>query len=309
MGNDLTIRTTSVSQESSRRVAVAIFKRFYTHHYSIRCLVQLSPPPMPPCSRPNVMSAPFDRIQKHTIRAGYATMGKGVVAVLRQRPREKFRFVPGSGFLHFVMRASCTVGVSRSTNRLSIYAWAISNGMETVPPEETRGWRSRKYYHFLFLCRTLDIVSPLRRISRGGRDWKREGADLEWRNEGKVLILDFSNDIVKIILPNSWRIQTVETLTACETLISKLISSSFATSRLRYIRGKRDRYSQPSQKLSTGKRSGREERGGRNMYSMSFAISSRAQTLITSYPWISKLLITPIRRFRKRVILKVFGMG
>lgn len=80
------------------------------------------------------MSAPFDRIQKIRFVQG-ATMGKGIVAVLRQRPREKFRFVSGSGFFHgrvahpcarvcvcVDVHASCTVGVPRSTNRLSMYA-------------------------------------------------------------------------------------------------------------------------------------------------------------------------------------------
>lgn len=129
----------------------AIFKQSYTHHYSIQRLVQLSPPPMPSSSQANVMSAPFDRIQKIRFVQG-ATMGKGIVAVLRQRPREKFRFVSGSGFFHGRVAHPCARACACVWTYMHRARWACRArqiAFRCMPewfrmewkqsPEETRG--------------------------------------------------------------------------------------------------------------------------------------------------------------------------
>lgn len=183
----------------------AIFKQSYTHHYSIQRLVQLSPPPMPSSSQANVMSAPFDRIQKIRFVQG-ATMGKGIVAVLRQRPREKFRFVSGSGFFHgrvahpcarvcvrVDVHASCTVGVPRSTNRLSMYAWVISNGMETEPGGNKGDGGTVSIISLGIARYGYYRVSPLRQISRG-RGWNVAGISSGTKKRKKKNVL-LSNDV------------------------------------------------------------------------------------------------------------------
>lgn len=170
----------------------AIFKQSYTHHYSIQRLVQLSPSPMPSSSQANVMSVPFDRIQKIRFVQG-ATMGKGIVAVLRQRPREKFRFVSGSGFFHgrvahrarvCVCGRTCIVHGGRAALDKSPFDVCLSdfewNGNRAR--RKQGGWRNRKY-HFSWY-RTLRILSCLAFATNFERKGLKCRRDLEW-NEKK----------------------------------------------------------------------------------------------------------------------------
>lgn len=138
------------------------------------------------------MSAPFDRIQKIRFVQG-ATMGKGIVAVLRQRPREKFRFVSGSGFFTVasLIRVRACVCVWTYMHRarwacrarqiafrcLSDFEW---NGNRAR--RKQGGWRNRKY-HFSWY-RTLRILSCLAFATNFERKGLKCRRDLEW-NEKK----------------------------------------------------------------------------------------------------------------------------
>lgn len=158
-----------------------ILKQFYTHRHSIQCLVQLSPPPMPFFLAGKCYVSSLWSYSKDTIRAGCDNGKGGIVAVLRQRPREKFRFVSGSGFFFtvaslnrvracvYVCGRACTVGVPRSTNRLSMYAWVISNGMETEAGGN-KGDGEAVNIISLGIIRYYR-ASPLRQITRGRGCW------------------------------------------------------------------------------------------------------------------------------------------
>lgn len=159
---------------------------------------------MPSSSQANVMSAPFDRIQKIRFVQG-ATMGKGIVAVLRQRTARKVPVCLGIRFFSRSRRssvrvcvcvdvhASCTVGVPRSTNRLSMYAWVISNGMETEPGGNKGDGGTVSIISLGITRYGYYRVSPLRQISRG-RGWNVAGISSGTKKGKKKNVL-LSNDV------------------------------------------------------------------------------------------------------------------
>lgn len=137
----------------------------------------------PSSSQANVMSAPFDRIQKIRFVQG-ATMGKG--GLLRSWGKDRAKSSGLSRDPVFFSRsrrstvcvrvrvcvdvhASFTVGVPRSTNRLSMYAWVISNGMETEAGGN-KGDGEAVNIISLGIIRYYR-ASPLRQITRGRGCW------------------------------------------------------------------------------------------------------------------------------------------
>lgn len=153
---------------------------------------------------------------KDTIRAGCDNGKGGIVAVLRQRPREKFRFVSGSGFFFTVASfnrvRACTCVCGRSCivhgGRAALDKSPFDVCLSDFEWNGNRGWRkqggrrSRKYhfswYHTLLSCLAF------------ATDYERKGLlnrGLEI-SSGTKKNTRFSND-VKIILTNfraCWRI-------------------------------------------------------------------------------------------------------
>lgn len=89
--------------------------------------------------------------------------------------------------------ASCTVGVPRSTNRLSMYAWVISNGMETEPGGNKGDGGTVSIISLGIARYGYYRVSPLRQISRG-RGWNVAGISSGTKKRKKKNVL-LSNDV------------------------------------------------------------------------------------------------------------------
>lgn len=210
----------------------------------------------PSSSQANVMSAPFDRIQKIRFVQG-ATMGKG--GLLRSWGKDRAKSSGLSRDPVFFSRsrrstvcvrvrvcvdvhASFTVGVPRSTNRLSMYAWVISNGMETEAGGN-KGDGEAVNIISLGIIRYYR-ASPLRLREEGVvESW---AGNLEWNekkysffqrcennfDEFSCVLEDFIRHSTKICLPewesserrNVSRVEQSRHWTVGETLIWKLIS-------------------------------------------------------------------------------------
>ena len=239
-----------------------ILKQFYTHRHSIQCLVQLSPPPMPFFLAGKCYVSSLWSYSKDTIRAGCDNGKGGIVAVLRQRPREKFRFVSGSGFFFTVASLNrvraCTCMCGRSCivhgGRAALDKSPFDVCLSDFEWNGNRGWRkqggrrSRKYhfswYHTLLSC--LAFATDYERkglLNRGleisnGTKKKKEKIYLFFQrcennfDEFSCVLEDFIRHSTKICLPewesserrNVSRVEQSRHWTVGETLIWKLIS-------------------------------------------------------------------------------------
>lgn len=136
------------------------------------------------------MSAPFDRIQKIRYVQG-ATMGKGIVAVSRQRRREKFQFVSGSGFFSRSRRSTVRVcGRIRIVHggRAALDKSPFDVCLSDFEWNGNRAWRKQGgTVNIISLGRgIIPLDTALSRLCDGFREegvemWNR--LDLEWNEE------------------------------------------------------------------------------------------------------------------------------